>query len=74
MGFLGQAYHGELDKLIRHRAAELSPEPPKTPRDFAPLEPLPGRWQFYRAELEPHLEKLAPALAMFNYSSKERAE
>jgi tetratricopeptide (TPR) repeat protein len=70
VAFLGQPYHAALDKLVRRRAHELVPEPPETPRDFAPLEPLPSRWTFYRKEIAPHMDKLAPTVSRFNYLSK----
>ena len=70
VGFLGQPYHAALDRLILHRAHELSPEPPKAPKNLAPLEPLPSRWTFYRDEMAPHMAKLAPLVSRFNYLSK----
>ncbi len=68
MGFLGQPYHSVLDRLIIRRAQELSSEPPRTPKDFALLEPLPNRWTFYRDELQPYDEKLASIISRFNYT------
>jgi len=70
VGFLGLPYHAALDRLVRRRAQELAPEPPATPADFALLEPLPNRWSFYRAEIEPHLGKLTTVVNRFNYTSK----
>lgn len=69
MGFIRQPYHAVLDRLIKHRVQELSPEPPAKPTDFAPLEPLPSRWTFYRKDMEPHIEKLAPICSRFNYTA-----